>query len=89
MYNRRICPVQACRHLTLNCSFKVINRVPHITYFKRAYISLVIGPRGLVLEALESSDVVRFELGPFLQGQMRIAKLKSGSNSLIIFPRGS
>ena len=36
----------------------------------------------------ESSDVVRFDLGPLLQGQMRIAKLKSDYNSLIIDPRG-
>ena len=28
----------------------------------------------------ESFDVVRFDLGPLLQGQMRTAKLKSGSN---------
>ena len=36
----------------------------------------------------ESSDVVRFDLVPFLQGQTRIAKLKSAYNSLIIGPRG-
>ena len=36
----------------------------------------------------ESSDVVRFELGPLLQGEMRIAKLKNPYNSLIIGPRG-
>ena len=36
----------------------------------------------------ESSDMVRFDLGPLLQGQMRIAKLKSAYNSLIIDPRG-
>ena len=36
----------------------------------------------------ESFDVVRFDLGPLLQGQMRIAKLKSAYNSLIIGPRG-
>ena len=36
----------------------------------------------------ESCDVVRFDLGPLLQGQMRIAKLKSDHNSLIICPRG-
>ena len=36
----------------------------------------------------ESFDVVRFELGPLLQGQMRIAKIKSAYNSLIIGPRG-
>ena len=32
----------------------------------------------------ESSDVLRFDLGPLLQGQTRIAKLKSAYNSLII-----
>ena len=31
-----------------------------------------------------SSDVVRFDLGALLQGQTRIAKLKSAYNSLII-----
>ena len=32
----------------------------------------------------ESSGVERFELGPLLQGQIRIAKLKSAYNSFII-----
>ena len=32
--------------------------------------------------------VVGFHLGPLLQGQMRIAKLKSAYNSLIIGARG-
>ena len=32
----------------------------------------------------ESSDVVRFDLGSLLQGQMRLAKLKSAYNSLTI-----
>ena len=32
--------------------------------------------------------VVRFDLGPLLQGQTSIAKLKSAYNSLIIGPRG-
>ena len=36
----------------------------------------------------ESSDVVRFDIGPLLQGQTRIAKLKSYYNLLIIGPRG-
>ena len=36
----------------------------------------------------ESSGVVGFDLGPLLQGQTRIAKLKSAYNSLIIGPRG-
>ena len=36
----------------------------------------------------ESSGVVGFDLGPLLQGQTRIAKVKSAYNSLIIGPRG-
>ena len=32
----------------------------------------------------ESFDVVRFDLGPLLQGQTRIAKPKSAYNSLSI-----
>ena len=36
----------------------------------------------------KSSDVVRFDLGPLLQGQTRIAELKSAYNSLIVGPRG-
>ena len=36
----------------------------------------------------ESSGVVRFHLGPTLQGQTRIANLKSAYNSLIIGRRG-
>ena len=37
---------------------------------------------------LESVDFVRFDLGPLLQGQTNIAKLKSAYNSLIIGSRG-
>ena len=36
----------------------------------------------------ETFDMVRFDLGPLLQGQMRIAKVKSAYNSFIIGPRG-
>ena len=36
----------------------------------------------------ESFDVVRFDHGPLLQGQTRIGKLKSVSDSLIIGPIG-
>ena len=36
----------------------------------------------------ESSGVDGFDLGPILQGQARIAKLKSAYNLLIIGPRG-
>ena len=36
----------------------------------------------------ESFGVVRFYLEPLVQGQTRIAKLKSAYNSLIMGPRG-
>ena len=36
----------------------------------------------------EFCGVVGFDLGPLVQGQMRIAKLKSAYNSLIMGPRG-
>ena len=55
-----------------------------LSVMKSAYISRIIGPRGLVCEAnlyeiigWESSNVVKFDLGLLLQGQTRIAKLKS------------
>ena len=38
--------------------------------------------------AWDSFGVVRFDLGPLVQGQTRIGKLKSAYNSLIIGPRG-
>ena len=36
----------------------------------------------------DSFGVVRFVLGPLLQGQLRIAKLKTAYNSLVIGPTG-
>ena len=36
----------------------------------------------------ESFCVVRFNLGPLIYGQTRIAKLKNAYNLLIIGPRG-
>ena len=66
-----------------------------LSVIKSAYISLIIGPRGLgwqtnlyEIMGWESFDVVRFDLGPLLQGQTRIAELKSAYNSLIIGSRG-
>ena len=98
MYDTYTCPQQPCTHLTLNLLIEghpQSAEVTHIADFKSAYIFLIIGPRGLQCEAnlweikcCESSDVVRFDLGPLLQGQTRTAKLKSAYNSLIIDPRG-
>ena len=90
MYNRYTCPLQACRYLTLKRFIQGYPRsakVSHVVGFKNAYISLIIGPRGLAcvtnlyeIMGSESSDVVKFDLGPLLQGQMRIAKLQSSYN---------
>ena len=59
---------------------------------------MIISPIGLQYETnlwksweimvWESFDVFRFDLRSFLQGQTRIAKLKSAYNSLINDPRG-
>ena len=66
-------------------------RVTNIADFKSAYISLIIDPRDLQSETnlqeilcYKSSNVVRFDLRPLLQGQTRIGKLESVDNSLII-----
>ena len=98
MYNRYTCPLQPCTHLTLKVLIQGHPRSAELTPiadFKSVYISLIIGPRGLQCESnlyeimcCKSSDVVRFDLGPLLQGQTRIAKVKSAYNSLIIGPRG-
>ena len=98
MYNRYTCPLQPCRHLTLKLltqGHPQSAKLTHMADFKSAYISLIIGPRGLQCETnlqeimcCESSDVVGFDLGPLLQGQTRIAKVKSAYNSCIIGPRG-
>ena len=98
MYNRYTCHLQPCRHLTLKLLIQGhprSDKAPHLVNFKSAYISLIIGPRGLRCETnlqeimgWESSDVVRFDLGPLLQGQTKMPKLKSAYNLLIIGPRG-
>ena len=87
-----------CRHLTFKFLIQGHLRtakVLHIADFKSAYISLIIGTTGFQcvtnlqeIMGWESSGVVRFDLGPLLQGQTRIPKLKSAYNSLIIGPRG-
>ena len=53
MYDTYTCPLQPCTHLTL----KLLTQghpwsaeVTHIEDFKSAYISLIIGPRGLQCE---------------------------------------
>ena len=53
MYNRYICPLQPCRHLTLKLLIQghpQSAKVTHIADFKSAYISLIIGPTGLQCE---------------------------------------
>ena len=53
MYNRYTCSLQPCRHLTLKLLIQghpQSAKVPHVVDFKSAYISLIIGPRGLQCE---------------------------------------
>ena len=53
MYNRYTCPLQPCTHLTLKLLIQGhpwSAEVTHIVDFKSAYISLIIGPRGLQCE---------------------------------------
>ena len=79
-------PLQPCRHLTLKLLIQghpQSSKLTHVADFKSAYISLIIGPRGLQLETnlqeimgWESFDVARFDFGPLLQGQTRLVKLK-------------
>ena len=78
MYDRYTCPLQPCRHLTLKRLIQGHPRTAKVLHFKSAYISLIIGPRGLQCETnlweimcCKSSDVVRFDLGPLPQGQTR------------------
>ena len=55
MYNRYTCPLQPCTHLTLKLLIQGHPRsaeVAHIADFKSAYISLIIGPRGLQCETI-------------------------------------
>ena len=63
-----------------------LSRSNEVAKVKSAYNSLIIGPRGLqcennLLEIMgwESSDVVKFDHGPLLQGQTT-AKLKNAYN---------
>ena len=97
MYNRYTCPLRPGTHLTLKLLIQghpQSAEVTHMPDFKSAYISLIIGPAMQCetnlweIMCCESSDVVRFDLGPLVQGETRIAKLKSAYNSLIIHPRG-
>ena len=54
MYDTYTSPLQPCTHLTLKLLIQGHPRsaeVTHIADFKSAYISLIIGPRGLQCEA--------------------------------------
>ena len=69
MYNKYICALQACKHLTLKFFIQDLPssaKVPQVVDFKSVFFSLIIGPKGLVCEVnlqeimgWESSDVVR------------------------------
>ena len=81
MYDRYICPVQPCRLLTLKLLIQVL-----ITGLLMV-LEVWDGKPTQEIIGLEYFGVVRFDLGPLLQGQTRIAELKSAYNSLIINAR--
>ena len=95
MYNTYTCPVQPCRHLTLKLLIQghpKSGKVPHIVDFTSAYVSRIIGPRGLQCETnlweIMAGNLLMRSALTLLLGQTRIAKLKSACNSLIIGPTG-
>ena len=59
-----------------------------IATYRKSWAGNLLVWLDLDLMGRESFGVVRFDLGPLLQGQTRINKLKSAYNSLIISPRG-
>ena len=77
---------------TLGPSFKVKRGKPNLkVLITRLLLVLEVWdgkPTYRKLWAWESSGVVGFDLGPLLQGQTRIAKLKSAYKLLITGPRG-
>ena len=79
----------------IGTGLKFAGYVPHYKILTGNIFGLILKNKmaatGVSLSVMvceSSSGVVRFDLGPLLQGQMRIAKLKSACISLIIGPRG-
>ena len=77
--------------LTLGPSFKVKRGQPNLkVLITRLLLVLEVWdgkPAYRKIIGWESCGVVGFDLGPLIQGQTKIAKLKSAYNSLIIGPR--
>ena len=77
-------------HLPLDPSFKVKRGQPNLKVLITCLLLILevcnVKPTSRKSRAGESSDVFRFDLGSLLQGQTRIAKLKSAYKSLIIGP---
>ena len=76
IYNHKILPGNIFGLILKN---KMATMGVSLSVIKSSYIMEIMG--------WESFDVVRFDLGPLLQGQTRIAKFKTAYNSLIIGPR--
>ena len=78
--------------LTLSPSSKVKRGQPNLKVIITRLLLVLevcnVKPTDRKSWATKSFDVVKYDLGPLLQGQMRIAKHKSAYNSLIIGPRG-
>ena len=58
--------------------------------YRKSWAGILLVWSDLTLEIMgwDSFGLVRFNLGPLVQGETRIAKLKSAYNGLIISPRG-
>ena len=78
--------------LTLGPLFKVKQGYPNLNVLITCLVLVLdvcnVKPSYKELMGWESFNVVRFDLGPLLQGPSRIAKLKSAYDLLIIVPRG-
>ena len=61
-------------------------KYPHLPYYW--FIALACETNLKEIMGWESSQVVRFDLGSLLQGQMQTANLQSAYNSFIIGPTG-
>ena len=69
------------------CVMAILRAVSH-SYFDGLPVSKSLRTAKLLNMCWESFPVVRFDLGPLVQGQTAVAKLKSAHISLIIGPIG-
>ena len=77
-YNRYTCPLLLCRHLTLKLLIQGHPRnakVPHVSDFKSAYISLIIASKGWGGNLLMCSDLTLDSLFKVKRGKPNLKVL--------------